>query len=283
MGYDVTTGLKFAFGALHDRQVLIWTGLFAATMVASAFVSLALMFILPTIAVIDLVVFGMPLSTLAIAAFVFAYGCALALATLFFNFQFTSAGMRLAGYEPKEANFLQYLLVIAKAFFLNLFSWYDKKVLAAILVIYAITLLWIGAGYFVHPLMVAAGFGLLGFAALVHYLGTFLHGIRTSFAPFIYIKEGKMGPISPKRSFTLVKGQTIDVLLALLGGGIVFGMVAIPGVLLAPLLVGYIILALAFSMSTLYMTNVFKHFDEKGVVQKQTEKPREKDAVAGTA
>ncbi|GEM_PF-5832067 len=270
MGYDSIAGIKFAVNGFRDRTMQIWMLFYAAVLFASALVTLALVALLPGLVAADIIVFGLPVSTLAAAVFALLYMLGEVFVWSFFHYQFGKNAMRIAGYPMDgKHNFAQFFLVMLKTLFVNLFSWYDKRVLAAVIVLYVLTALWIAAGYYVHPLMVSVGIGFLAFAMLIHYLGVLLHSVRTMFAPLIYLRDGKDGPKAPMKSFMLVKGQTLDVFIPILIGCVIFGMAALPSYVLAILVVGYPLLALITAGAVLYFASVFRHFDQKGLSEKQ--------------
>lgn len=270
MGYDIVSGLKFSIAGFHDSKMQIWTLFYAAVLFTSSLVTVAAITLIPALVAADIVVFGMPVSTLAAAVFVLMYFIAQIFVWLFFQYQFCRNAMRLAGYpEEGNANFGQFLLVSIKTFVVNLFSWYDKRALALVAALYVLACILIAAGIFTNIMIAAIGGGVLAFAMLVHYAVMILHSVRTAFAPLIYLRDGSGGPKAPLTSFKLVKGQTMDVFVPIFAGGLVFGIVAIPTYALSIVIVGYVLLAALSGGACLYLANVFKFFDTKGPSDKQ--------------
>ncbi len=272
MAYDIISGMKFAFEGLHDKEVMQWMLLFALAAIAAAFVSGATTVLIPALIAADWILLGIPLTTIAAVVFSVLLGVAYVLVWLFFQYQFYRAGLRLAGYKPpaNSPTCAQFVFVTIKMALVSLFSWYDKRVLAIVLLLYAITALWAAAGFFTNNgilLMVGAGF--LAFTVLVHYLGVFLHGIRALFAPLFYLKDGSYGGKAPSRSFALVKNRTFDVAIPLIGGLFIFWLAYIPAVILWVCLVGFALEAAIFAMSMLYVAHVFAHYEHLGPVEKK--------------
>jgi len=280
MGYDILGGFRFCFAGMHDRQLLKWMLLLFLAIISGTMVTYAMVFLIPTLIAVDLILVGIPLSTIAAIVFAVLVTMLYALVGLFFQYKFYSIALRLGGYPAPQNSpgFTQFLLVNIKMYVVNLFSWYDKRVLAVVLLLYAITVLWLAAGALVSNSIISMiGIGFLAFSALIHYMGIFLHGIRTAFAPLIYIRDGGFGPRATQRSFTLVQGQTLDVLLALLAGGIVFTLALIPSAPLVAVLVGAPLEALIFAAACLYHANVFAYFDRKGPSEKQKKQQEKKE------
>lgn len=278
MGYDILGGFKFGFSGLHDREILKWVLLLCLAMISGTMVTYAMVFLIPTLIAADWILFGIPLTTIAAIVFAALVTILYGIVALFFQYRIYANGIRLAGYQPpaNTPSFSQFILVNVKMFVVNLFSWYDKRVLAIVLLLYAITVLWLAAGALVsNSIVTMIGVGFLAFSVLVHYMGIFLHSVRTAFGPLIYMRDGGFGPKAAQRSFLLVQGQTVDVLLAFLAGGIVFALAWMPSALLGMAIVGTPLEALIFTLGCLYHVNVFAHFDRKGPSEKQ-KKMREK-------
>ncbi|MFH1307078.1 MAG: hypothetical protein ABIH83_05510, partial [Candidatus Micrarchaeota archaeon] len=126
-----------------------------------------------------------------------------------------AASMKAGGVKvaKKIPNPFEWLIFNLKLLFVNVFSWYDKRLFVPVLVLIIIALLVALIGIVEKTFFIIA-FALGIFTIFVWIFICIIHSWRTQFASYMYLRGDGHGMNMPKKSFKLVKGQTLEVFLA---------------------------------------------------------------------
>lgn len=201
--YDIVAGLKMSWQKFRNPDVLKWSLIISVLVTAYA--------ILQTFgradAGLSLLLFGVLIVYLLIV--------------IYCNQFLQRAAMKAVGVKTtaKPQPYLNWLVLNIRVFLVNISSWYDKKLLLALVlgVVLSVSgLLRLVAGGIDEPpqsFIVSLMMMLTGLAIWTIILT--VQSARTRFAEYMYLRgDGKEGEM-PRRSNERVVGQTFEVFLAL--------------------------------------------------------------------
>ncbi|VVB56992.1 Uncharacterised protein [uncultured archaeon] len=237
--YDVFEGMKKAWENWRDSELLKWVAIeFAAGIGLLVVLGILLVAMIGvdnlmsmaggslrsnTPAMQALIGILLPFFGIAVLAFL-VYGL---VCFFFLTPRIMRAALAVNGAKvpAKLPSMVDWFMLHLRLFFINISCWYDKRLLMPAAVVLALAVMCAVIGFAAPAAFVGAAiFGAL--ALFCWMVGIIIHGIRTKFAAWMFLRgdgaEGKM----PYTSYKLVHGQTLEVFLAYFIFGIVFGLLA---------------------------------------------------------
>ncbi len=299
--YDVFEGLKTAWVRWRDSELLKWVVLeFAGFIVLAMLAGLLLVAMVGPQALLDIMsaagsrasgsqaastqaasraLAGVIMPFIAILLVVFlAYALA-----CFFYFQPRIMRAALAAYGAKVPaklpGMVDWLMLHIRLFFINLACWYDKKLLIPAAASVALTIVFLIVSFVANAALIGV-FAFVMLALVCWMVASTVHGIRTGFAPWMFLRGDGPENEMPTASYGLVIGQTLEVFLSYFVFGILFGLAAM-GVAIVRIIVSLIpcigpiidmVINLAFQLFSQAYTNaiqadIFLFFDKNGPVK----------------
>lgn len=283
--FDAIGGIKLALQEFKEKELLIWSAITTIVMgVCSIFdilLGLAIVWIIA-------MMLNTTFEEMTEANIRLNLGIFSALAGIYLVPRVMRAAMGALKVKtaPNPPKYLDWLTLNVRKFFIDLFCWYDKKLLVP-----AVVFLVIGIGVLVAAvvmgandisnlsetsvLVLIAGIAVVLIGIFCWSIADVVHSLRTQFGLFMYLRgdgeEGKM----LKKSAQLVQGQTLEVFLAHLIFGLMLFIVMVPLVIVMVLLalipclgividsvLALVLAIILMAISNHYNANVFKFFCE---------------------
>lgn len=271
--FDVIGGMKASFANFRDKELLKWSVIYIlgemAAGVVDALIGLAIAgaFMLATNGSISDMLNKSP-----------NLGIVGAIAGLWLVPRLMRAAMAANGISigEKPPSVVDWFVLNVRRFFIDLTCWYDKKLLIPAAILIAIGAV-AGVASLALPMVLIIALGILALGLAAWAIAMVVHSLRTNFCLYMFLRgDGKEGGM-PRKSFDLVKGQTLQVFLAqflfVVILAIAFIIIAIPMIVIAfvPCIgavvdaIVLIVLVLALTaFSSAYWAGVFKFFCEGG-------------------
>ncbi len=269
--YDVIEGLKTALEKFRDPELVKWC-LIETLLIGIPGVALSLL------------TKGSRANSLPSgvwALLLIAYGFLIGFMLLDFFVlrpRIIRAAMRISGVKmpPKLPGALDWFVLHIRIGLVNMFCWYDKKLLIPAVVLGVFALLAVAAGTF-NAVAYGAAVAFFILAGLAWAGAMLVHNMRTMFAPYMFLRgDGPDGQMPPK-SACLVRGQTLETFLTMLIYGIILLVAYIP-IFIVGLALSFVPIAgtllrevflLGFSfvvaaISNVFLAGFFKYMDEAG-------------------
>ncbi len=303
--FDVIEGLKEAAARFRDKSVLRWTAIYMVG-------ELLIMFVMFAAAIGAIVSsFSKGNGALALAGFsaLLAGFVALVAFAMYAIPRAVRAAMKANGIKvaPKPPGVLEYFVFTVRIALVNMFCWYDRKLLSPALALLALTALAAIIAFALNggvvPWIPAIVLAVLFFLAWL--AANIVHAERTKFAVHMLLRGDGPESAMPLKSYGLVNGQTFEVYVAgalggaglyavrmvidifsrvmmytllvpviLVGGSAGSGAMLLVGIGLVVLLFMAIVFAWAFiemAVWRVYLADMFKFYDAMGPVKDRTQ------------
>ncbi len=296
--YPFTAGMKNAWVRFRNGELLKWTAIYAAVAFGLSILSVILTFAVGIASSGGFTQFVRDNSNShaspMVAVVRYGFDILIVLAGLYLiprvlRASMTANKMKLPAKIP---GMVDWAIFSIRRCLIDMFCWYDKKLLIPAVVLLVSGLLLFGAMIMSATPMILSSAGgrvtgnvlmgifgivLLVLAFLAYFIAYSIHSLRTHFSLYMYLKGDADGKASIRKSFDLVKGQTWQVFCAQLLYGVVIGLAAIVVMIVMFVLaiipiVGILVdvvafialLYLAMAFNFVYMADVFAFFAKEG-------------------
>ncbi|MFH1306956.1 MAG: hypothetical protein ABIH83_04880 [Candidatus Micrarchaeota archaeon] len=273
--YDFVNGIKFCWEKFRNRELLKWSAISTAVYFAASILD-AILGIIILASVYALVIGGRPPP-----GFEMNLGIITMLVGLYLVTRLKMAAMAASSIKTlsKPPSVIEWAKLNLRRFLVDLFCWYDKRLLLPAIVFAIVGIISLAAGIiYGMPVLLFAAALCITVAFIAWGLGFVVHEIRTMFSLYMFLRGDGPEHLMVRKSFDVVKGQTISVFLPFLFFGIVslllmiivaivmIGIALVPcvGIIIDILLVIALVIAyVAFNEA--FEANVFNFFCGKPV------------------
>lgn len=233
--FDAADGLGRAWALFRDSELLRWSAIFVLGTQGFA-IPMTVAYVLgDTLGVLTII--GLLIVSILVGLLVGLYAMP----------RVIRAAMKAAGVPvaPSPPGLVEWAVFSFRMWFLNTFSWYDKILLLPAIPVLLVAIVLLGGSLPLIASIAAKGkpdvdalmpelLPLLGalavgfFVIVLWEMASGIHRIRTMFAPFMFLRGDGPEREMPRKSFGLVKGQTLEVFIPLLVFGVAMMVAALP-------------------------------------------------------